>query len=336
MIKTMKNCGIIVLLGLCLILGGSCYAQTQYSTTISKMENSLFGIDYSNQPDEARLKRIEEVVYGQSSSASVAQRVSKLSKDLSADVIGQEIKPKRDTFQEDEDSVKDDVAGTPKEDTPKADSSVNYPIVNDLENVVFNKEFKNVDINQRLANLEQKVFKKTYGDDLSSRVDRLKMAVMPEQIAKHDSSDDEEYSTGAADDIPTIQPQEYDYSASGSNNVFNGMNNPIVPYYNSRNAIGRNYQGNPNVLMPLAAIERSVLRKSFPDDTTNNRLTRLELALFNSTFVDDDEQTRIDRLTSAYQAKKTSRKYDGNKFSQHMSTAVQIGAILLMVLAAIL
>jgi hypothetical protein len=68
----------------------------------------------------------------------------------------------------------------------------------------------------------------------------------------------------------------------------------------------------------------------------SNRLTRLELNVFSSTFPDDDEQTRLGRIASAYQAKKTSHKYDSNKFAQHAATAMQVGAVLLMILAAIL
>lgn len=323
-----KRLGIIFLITLCLVLGCKSYSQNQYSAIISKMETSLFGVDYPIQSDEARLKRIEEVVYGQASGNTVSQRVNKLSKDLSADLIGQEIKPKRDSFEEED-------AGVKEEDAPKADSSVNYPIVNDLEKTVFNKVFKNIDINNRLSNLEKKVFQKTYNDDLSARVDRLKMAVMPDKIARQNGSDsDDEYA--GSEDLSNLTSQFQDYNYERPQNIIDGLRARGIPSYNSRNSVLDDYHGDSDVLIPLATLEKSILKKSFPDDTTSNRITRLELAMFNSTFVDDDEQARIDRLTSAYQAQKTSKKYDGNKFSQHMSTAVQLGAILLMMLAAIL
>lgn len=324
-----KRLGIFFLITLCLVGGCKSYSQNQYSAIISKMESSLFGVDYPVQSDEARLKRIEEVVYGQSSKSTVPQRVNKLSKDLAADLIGQEIKPKRDSFEEED-------AGVKEEDAPKADSSVNYPIVNDLEKTVFNKIFKNIDINKRLSNLEKKVFQKTYNDDLSARVDRLKTAVLPGKIAKQNSSDENDEYTNSSEDLSAITSQFQDYNYEKPQNIIDDLGTRGIPSYNSHNSVLDDYQSNSDVLIPLATLEKSILKKSFPDDTTGNRITRLELALFNSTFVDDDEQARIDRLTSAYQAKKTSKKYDGNKFSQHMSTAVQLGAILLMVLAAIL
>lgn len=308
----LKKLGILIYLVSFLFLGIRCEAQSQFSPILTKMENSLFGVDYSSQNDGARLKRIEEVVYGNVSSSPIPQRVNKLSQDLSADLIGQEIKPKRDSFAEDE--------SAPKEVIPKADSSVNYPIVNEMEKRVFNKEFRTVEINQRLAKLEQNVFKKAYNDDLNSRVERLKSAIIPEKVASSAglNNDDE-------DDIATQLSQLQD-----------DFSNSRVPNYNSQNSVLDNYQGDSDIVIPLAALEKKVLKKSFPDDTVSNRLTRLELNIFNSTFADEDEQTRFDRVASAYQAQKTSKKYDSNKFAQHTAAAMQVGAILLMILAAVL
>lgn len=290
---------------------------------LTKIEKSLFGIDYSNQNDDARLKRIEETVYGISSSKPLPQRMDKLSKDLSADLIGQEIKPKSDTFAEDEDSIKEEI--------PKEDKTVDYPIVNKLEQKAFNQEYKNLDINKRLTNLEQKTFKKTYNDDLNSRVDRLRTAILPQQIASdyEDSDNNYAYIPDSDDtrDLLSQYPPSMAFPTGGASSI---------PSYNSQNSLMDKYDGNSDITIPLAAIEKKVFKKSYPDDTISNRLSRLELIMFNTSFTDDDSQTRIDRIGSAYQAKRSSKKYDSNKFSQHMGTAVQIGAILLMILAAIL
>lgn len=333
----MKRLGILVSIFVLLLLGVRCNAQGQYSAILTKMETSLFGIDYSSQSDNARLKRIEENVYGTASSSPEAQRINKLSKDLSADLIGQEIKPKKDTFAEDEDN--------PKETVAKADSNINYPVVDSLEKSVFNKEFKTTDINQRLSNLEQRVFKKTYNDDLSSRVDRLKQAVMPQRVANNpnlNSDDDDSLMSQTSQfqdngyDKYNNQNQGIDGGLLGQDPTGYGANIPQFPNYNSNNSVLDDYQPNSDVDIPLAQLEKMVLKRSFPNDTPSNRLSRLELKVFNSTFADDDEQTRLDRIASAYQAQKTSKKYDSNKFAQHTATAMQIGAILLMILAAVL
>lgn len=311
----LKRCGIIFFLIIYMFFASRCLAQSQFAPVLTKMENSLFGMDYNNQSDDARLKRLEDAVYGSVSSNPASKRIDKLKNDLAVDVLDQKIKPKRDTFEDSQDS--------PVETIPKADSNVNYPIVNELEKKVFNKEFKTLDVAKRLTILEQNVFKKAYNDDLNARVDRLRAAVMPESnfTASGDDSDTDSYEY--TDDKTAQMPQPQD-SYGGT------------PSYNQNNSVMDDYQSDSNITIPLSALEKKMLRKSFPDDTVSNRLTRLELNVFNSTFPDDDEQTRLGRVASAYQAKKTSKKYDSNKFAQHAATAMQIGAVLLMILAAIL
>ena len=86
----------------------------------------------------------------------------------------------------------------------------------------------------------------------------------------------------------------------------------------------------------LTTVENNVLRRTFQNDKMDSRLSRLENRMFGTEFTDDDEQTRINRITSAYKAQKNSSKYDSNKFARNMTTAMQIGTILLMMLACIL
>lgn len=88
--------------------------------------------------------------------------------------------------------------------------------------------------------------------------------------------------------------------------------------------------------MNLSAMENAVLNRSFPNDSTDTRLSRLESRMFGTIFGDDEQEARMQRLASAYKAQKTATRYDSNKFSQNMATAMQIGTILLMVLACIL
>ena len=68
----------------------------------------------------------------------------------------------------------------------------------------------------------------------------------------------------------------------------------------------------------------------------DNRLSRLESTMFGPTFNSDTQEDRLNRISSAYKAQKTASRYDSNKFSQNMATAMQIGTILLMILACVL
>ena len=93
---------IIVLLSLIFICP---YAFAgQYSTTLDKIENSLFGFTYSNEAENTRINRIENKVYGKTSTSQTSTRIAKLKKDLSVDEMGKEIEPKEDTFASPEDS----------------------------------------------------------------------------------------------------------------------------------------------------------------------------------------------------------------------------------------
>ena len=88
--------------------------------------------------------------------------------------------------------------------------------------------------------------------------------------------------------------------------------------------------------MNLSAMENAVLNRSYPNDSTDTRLSRLESQMFGTIFDSDEQEERLNRLSSAYKAQKTATRYDSNRFSQNMATAMQIGTILLMVLACIL
>lgn len=84
---------------------------------------------------------------------SNSKQSCEIKKDLAADLMGQEIEPKEDTFAEEEDSWV-----TAKE--PAEAAKMDYPVINELERHVFNKEFKDQNIKTRLSNLESKTFGK--------------------------------------------------------------------------------------------------------------------------------------------------------------------------------
>lgn len=323
----MKQLAILFFICALLTFGNKVEAQGQFSDTLTKMENSLLGLDYKNQSDADRVKRLEETVYGAASNKPIQQRINKLSADLSADLIGKEIKPKKDSFaDEDEKSILE-------EEIPKEDSNISYPAVDALEQSAFSREYKGVDVKQRLTKLEQKVFNKTYNDDLNARVERLKSAILPNanQLAQ-DDYDNTEYD---------YQPDEAITRNNRNRLAQSGFSmddeqSEFQPNYNQSQSVLDTYKGDADITVPLGSLEKKILRRSYPNDTVSTRLVRLEAKVFNSTFTQDDEETRLDRIASAYQAKKTSKKYDSNKSAQHVATAMQIGAFLLMILAAVL
>lgn len=285
------------------------------NTTLDKIENTLYGFQYESQSDTERLARIEESVYGQVNSGSNAQRIAKLEKDLAANLMGQEIDPVEDTFAEQDET----------EEMIAKGANINYPAVNELEQHVFKQEFRDKDLKERLAALEQKTFGKTYSDDFSTRVDRLKAEIKPRSLMDNAiaQSSNDYYDEEVVHLDENYRLSEYNPPSKFSYEDYNSRNHTF-PF------------ANKNRTMNLSAMENAVLSRSFPNDSTETRLSRLESQMFGTIFSDDEQDERIKRLSSAYKAQKTATRYDSNRFSQNMATAMQIGTILLMVLACIL
>ena len=110
-------------------------AITTQTSTISKIENDIYGFEYKNESVQNRVARLEKTIYGKASTGDINKRVKRLSGDISADVIGLEINPTEDTFSE--------------ADKIAADSTVNYPVVDEIEKKLFNKTYKDRDFHNQ-------------------------------------------------------------------------------------------------------------------------------------------------------------------------------------------
>lgn len=278
-----------------------CATTTSSNSLITKIENDIYGFDYSNDSAQNRVSRLEKTIYGKSSTGDINKRIKKLSGDISADVIGLEIEPSEDTF---------------KEDDVVADSSVNYPIVDEIEQKIFNQTYKNRDFHSRIVAIERKIFGKIYDvDDYSTRMDRIKEKVMPETIAK--KSYDDNFASQNYYDNDTLTSNDLSGLSRNRFKMPFGQRNYTRPYANYGDMTGGSAMlpSNPNL---------------------NDELAQLEYETFGTEFSNEDTTTRIKRLNSVNKAKKSASKYDSNKFSQRMSTAMEIGAMILMILAMVL
>lgn len=262
----------------------------QSYSTLDKIEESLFGMTYSGEGEKSRIERLEKNIYGNIQNGNLQTRLNTLSKDMSADLIGQEIEPTKYTeFEEQE------------------DNTVDYPIIDEIERQTFNKVYNNKKLEKRLSDLEQKIFKKTYSnDDLNTRTERLKIAV----------------------------PTHYDYT--DNLNEYNALNNFDFQNFNIKEKPEQIKTYDKNVGKILTALEKKIFKKTYLNEDEETRTERLEERMFNTSFPQDNIEARLERLALAYQATKTSKKYDTNKLSQHMATAMQVGMFLLMILAMVL
>lgn len=323
----MKKTILFIALALFFNIGGNfAVAISAAQATLGKLEDSLYGFQYNGEKDNTRLDRIETSVYGAPTKSPDAQRLAKLKKDLAADLIGHEITPTEDTFAEDSDSWVNE--------PPKAASNVSYPAVDELEQKVFNKTFAKDDIEVRLSNLEKKTFNKTYNDDLSTRTERLKAELKPQSLMDNQIAQSSNSFYDQDDVVPLggdyhmnkyMQHDPFDYDS------FNSRQNAMYGGGQGSSMFG----GTPKKAS-LSSVEKKLMKQNFSNDSMDNRLARVEQYMFGTVFDSEDQQTRLDRISSAYNAEKSSGKYDSNKFAQNMTTGVQIGMLILMVLACIL
>lgn len=263
---------------------------------VSKIENELFGFDYLNEELKNRVARLEKAIYGKETSGTLEQRIKKISSDIASEQIGLEIEATEDTFLEKE---------------AVADNTVNYPIVDEIEMKIFNKTYKNRDFHTRIVTIERKLFGKIYDvEDYSTRMDRIKAEVLPERLAREKVFGYDNYD----ESINSI-----DLSGLSNNRFASRM-----PY------------GQENYTRPYANYG-DITGSAFPTpENIDDELAQLEYDTFGTEFSNEDTNTRIKRLNSANKAKRSSNKYDSAKFQQRMSTAMEIGAMLLMILAMVL
>lgn len=269
------------------------YAVPAHSAEISKIENELYGFDYINDELKNRVARLEKTIYGQASSGDLSKRIKKLASDITAEQIGLEIPPTEDTFREDE------VA---------ADSTVNYPIVDEIEMKLFNQTYKNRDFHTRIVTIERKLFGKIYDiEDYSTRMDRIKAEVMPQTLAREQGN--------YYDDNALSSMDLSGLNANRFSSMPYGQSNYTRPYSNYGDFTGGAFPAPQNL---------------------EDELAQLEYNTFGTEFSHEDTKKRLKRLNSVNKAKKSSSRYDSNKFQQRMSTAMEIGAMLLMILAMVL
>ena len=271
-------------------------AQISIQDNITAIENTLFGYDYHGETDEKRVERIEKNIYGQKKSGDLAKRVENIKNDSGLTFSKQ---PSIENNSSSKTLTRKD------DDIPelKEDATVEYLIVDKMEEEIFKTTYKNENIYSRLNRLEKSVFNKTSDEDLNSRVDKLASVIRPKTRKMY-------------------QQNNYGYSSDDldayyNNNGFEPVNDQSIPFQ-------------------LSALEEDLLRNSYNNDNTSNRLSRLEQKLFNRTFVSDSDVTRLQRIMVAYDAKKNSYKYENNRKMQNMATVSQIGGILLMILAILL
>jgi len=158
--------GIFVVLGL-FVFGSPAWPQT--TDSLSKTEKTLFTRDFSSDPINDRLSRIESMIFGQASTGDPAQRQAKI------EAFMQQNFPQKPPLLSKQKPVEEGAFSQPRDK-----DATDYPSVTQLESRLFGQTHTDEEISKRLARLEQAVFHQTYDElPMVDRVDQLTLKVMP-------------------------------------------------------------------------------------------------------------------------------------------------------------
>ena len=302
---------------------------------LNEIERNYYGYTFSGS-NSSRLARVENAIYGTTSKQPENTRVEKIYKDL-----GLATSNMANAVPSGELLAQSQNIG------PKADAGIKYPVVDKLEQKTFNTVYANEDIYVRLSRLEKKIFPNSNKSTLSlnERVDALRDRVLggTNSVAVDIDPMTEEIVLGNGQKYYGDEDEKSYFNKKFAND---SSNYNYYSYENSKNPVpekqsfeiagdGGEYAEHYAQSYDLDILEKSLLGKRYTSETPSKRLARLETKVFQRTF-NDDEDARIQRLLAVTTAQKTSQEYDSNKWSRRINTGMQIGSILLMVLAMIL
>lgn len=288
----------------------SCQVFADDLSNVSIVEKDIFGVEYKDENISQRIERIEKHLYGKTNSGTPTQRLNKIS-----ETSGISFAPKK--TQEEKRIA--------QADFEKEDNSVSYPVIDIMEDKVFNKTFQGENVYKRVARLEEKAFGKSSEGELSERTDKLKaklLAVKQDKITYDNNF--------KPNNIPKQkayqQSQRYSYQSSSL---------PPFSGYPTGAAAGMNSYSESDFEYALSAAENMILGKPSTSTSVTDRLNKLENKIFKKTFT-GDKVARLERVVSAASAKNANGLYKENKWDRYLTTGVQVGTILLMILAMIL
>ncbi len=274
---------------------------------LAMIENHIFGYENSRMSDIQRLDTIEKFVYGKTQNTNIDTRLSNLNEDLGLST-GKEEKITSMSQSTNPTAQEYDYSNEP------TDPSAQYPVVDNIETSLLSQTYKNENIYKRLDRLEKKAYGKVLKGSLSERVERLSTLVEP------------------------ISPQR-SYDEFMANNDDYNYYSPTTngnPRASSAQTYIPEQISSPSSTADLLALEQNILGKTYTTDSTSRRLSRLEKKILNKDFATEPDELRIERLTTVANAQQSSQVYKESKLMQHVSTGIQIGGMILMLLAMIL
>jgi len=162
--------------------------QASQIQTVQTLEETLFTVQYGQDPLKARLSRLEETVFGEAKpTLSDAERIGRLKSALSANTLTplkpsppqtEPVKQAPVAKQQQLPTAQTATQSAPIYKAAPSAGETDYPMVTQMESKLFGKTFVQEDVTQRLTRLEKQVFKTVQTGALADRVDNLRLVVL--------------------------------------------------------------------------------------------------------------------------------------------------------------
>lgn len=319
------------------------------SSKLNEIEKSYYGYTMTGSL-ESRLNRLESAIYGSLSKKPQKTRVEKIYNDLN---LGANTGGAAPVNSYNSSAPHQTQTPASKDIGPKADAGIKYPVVDAMEQKIYKKAFVNDDIYARLSRLEKQTFKKESTLSLNERVDALRGKILggtqnsngyvdidpsTEEIVLENGQKyygDEDASLDFSKRFKDENDEDSHYNYYSYENSKNRIPETQSKFDNGTGGDDGAYAEHYAQSYDLDILEKNLLGKRYSSEVPQKRLARLESKVFSRTF-SDGEEARIQRLLAVTTAQKTSQEYDSNKWARRLNTGIQIGSILLMVLAIIL
>lgn len=185
------------LLSVGVFANNSLAASGSQEDTIAQLEVKYFKHDYNKETLDARLDRLEKLVFGEAKEGAPSERLAALMSIVSStqpettSALKSTSPPSQSTASDSDNNQRNSPRKTKQQSRPETaqeqprepvdnnnaplEKVSKYPSVTAIENKLFGKAYEEEPVNKRLERLEVKVFGHVSGaDDLSYRVDRLK------------------------------------------------------------------------------------------------------------------------------------------------------------------
>lgn len=254
-----------------LLLGLPALAQSQPETPLSRMEQQLFARTYPSDTSAARLNRLESLVFGVAkTTGSEADRIRQLEQFFQQNTPTAQAPPSQQ--QHLPAAQNPPPVANPQNVQPDSGTVLSgetaYPTVSAMERKIFGRTYETMPITQRLGQLERQVLRQEQQGDLQARTDQLRMMILGDAEA-------------TAINPPSSTQADRPAATSAD---------PA------------------EIVQALPNVERRVLRQVYPQDTLENRLSRLEQRLFNASAPEMSPEERFYRIVGVAEAQSSGRR----------------------------